>query len=176
MRQGDSLDFNTIARDFGPLVAALIVGAGAVWGTIKLIIPRLTDAWIEDHKVTRSVELAAKQQEQELTGEAAAANRQDEIALLSQVIHLTNQMLAQNKGLLEFITVSMRDDMRGMREEINRELRDIDERWLAASRAMSEGHAKTQILTIEIANLAMRVESVEKDIKIALNGKAKGTG
>lgn len=147
------MNFEDLLRVYGPLLAIILTAIASVWGAIKLAMPRLLDSFI-----------AERQAKREQDTELAWSERQDDIALLTQVINLTNQVISQNKALIAFITDDLRNDVRQLRDEIRSELQDIDQRWLAASRQM-EGHkAQAHILSIEIARLSDNYVKMEERI------------
>jgi chromosome segregation ATPase len=153
------VDFNQLARDFGPLAAGLAAVIATLTGTFKIILPRLADAFIEDRKVQREEERAE-----------SAADRQNEIALLSQVIQLSSQVQAENKDLIAYITGTLRVDLQTHRSELLTTMRDINERWTTLGREMAAGNAKIQILTTEVAQLSDRFAAVDQTLRAALNG------
>jgi len=147
------MEFGDLARDYGPLLAIIVTALVSVIGTFKIAIPRLVEAWIEDRRKQRDTEI-----------EVTMGERQEDVALLSQVVNLTNQVVTQNRTLITFITESLSGDIAGMRNQINLELRDIEQRWLVASREMAETKGKTHILSMEVARLADTYKALEERV------------
>lgn len=160
-----------LIRDFGLLGAALIVVIGAVATTLRVAVPRLTESWIRMKEKQSEAELEARKAQREAAAEEDQAGRQNEIALLSQVIQLSSQVQSQNRELITFITATLRTDLQAHRTEIMAAVKDIDQRWVTASRELASGCAKTQMLTAEIAELKERFTIVEQTLRNALNGR-----
>ncbi len=164
------MNLDQIARDFGPLVAAILGLSAGLFGAIKLILPKLADAYISDRQKQTDAALADRAAKRDSETEEEAAERQNQVALLSQVIQLSTSVQRQNQGLIEFITQSHQNELRGQRAEIQNALRDIDQRWAAVGREITQNTGKIQILTIEISQISERFAIVEQTLKNALNG------
>jgi len=147
------MEFGELAGKYGPLLAIIVTALVSVIGTFKIAIPRLVDAWIEDRRVQRETEV-----------EVTMGERQEDITLLSQMVNLTNQVVTQNRALITFITEEMSDDIKGLRNETLQALRDIEQRWLSASREMAETKGRTHILSMEVARLADTYKALEERV------------
>lgn len=163
-------------REFGPLILAL---AGLVTGltaALKVALPRLTVAFIEDRQKQADAALADRTAKREAEIEEEATERQTQITLLSQFITMNMATQKQNEGLIRFITETLRADLNGHHGEILTALRDIDQRWIAVGRELTNGSGKAMVLTSEVVNLSDRITKLDTVVRLALNGNMKNQG
>lgn len=156
-----------------PIVAALLGIIGGIGVAAKTIMPRFAEAFISDQQKKTDDALADKRARREQEAEDEANERQTTVALLSQVVQLSMASQAQSKELIQFITGSMRVDLKDYQAKIEQALKDIDQRWLAVNRELQAGSGKTQMLTGEISELGDRIMMVEHTLRTALNGNFK---
>ncbi len=142
-----------MAQVYGPWLTAAVLSIISIIGTLRIIVPRLVDAWIEDRQKARNS-----------LAEAGKGERLDDAALLSQVVNLTNQLVEQNKTLVVYIAENLTGNITGMRNEIKLELRDIEKRWLAACQEITETKGHAHILSMEVAKLADNYKSLEERV------------
>jgi len=149
-----------LAREYGLLLALAITAAASIWGTFKLALPRLLENYIEREKAKATQEASDRAAQRELQTELVLSERDDEKAVIFQVVRLQEQLVKQNDTLIGFVI----KDAAGEFEKLHKELQDIEHRWLTASRELADGRAKQHITSMEVARLADNYKSLEERI------------
>jgi hypothetical protein len=167
-----------LAREYGLLASLLIAAAVSAWGTVKLIVPRLVDSYLEREKAKADQAAADRVARRELETEIVMGERQEDVALLSQVVNLQAQLLRQNDTLIGYMTKKLDDDLQKLALELHHELQDIEQRWLSASRELANGAAKQELTGMNLAKLADNYKSLEERIVllVAFGVEQQGMG
>lgn len=151
------MDFLTILQDYGPGTASLFLILTLVLYLVKNLIPSIyrdfSNRKAQQETYSRQVE------EQELN-----ASRQDEIAVWSQQSQLVTQVIAQNKYLIDYITERIDGELAKLSATISQELADIEGRWLAATREITNTAKQVEIMRMELVRLVDNYKSIEERI------------
>jgi hypothetical protein len=149
-----------LVEHLGPWAAYGLMILASLLVIARTIAPDAFKAFVE--RIRFSAEERAKMaaHQRELETEAFASERQEDIALVSQTTLVLTQALKQNEVLIGFITKNIDDRL----HDIQTELEDVEQRWLAMSREMSQYRGEHQIVKIELARLSKVIESIETRI------------
>lgn len=151
------MDFLTILQNYGPGTASLFLILTLVLYLVKNLIPSIyrdfSNRKAQQETHSRQVE------EQELN-----ASRQDEIAVWSQQSQLVTQVIAQNKYLIDYITERIDGELAKLSATISQELADIEGRWLAATREITNTAKQVEIMRMELVRLVDNYKSIEERI------------
>lgn len=117
--------------------------------------------------LTRPIE--AKRERQQFFDDA---ERQDDIAIMQSMMKLQSQAIQQNERLLDFIINRMDTRLKEVAEairsemaEIRQELTDINNRWLTATKQMSNNQNQMHLMTIEISQLVEKFDKADQRLK-----------
>lgn len=134
-------------------------------GTIKLLIPDAFKALQEAFQFGAAERARERERRRELEAERFAAERQEDVALWSQMVHLQTRVIAQNESLIEFVTTRMESHVGQLDSrltEIHHDLQDIEKRWLAMCREIDKGNAERQLMRMELTRIADQYQRVER--------------
>jgi hypothetical protein len=154
------MSFAEILRDYGVGLAILITAASSIWATFKLALPRLLENYIEREKAKAAQEASDRAARRELQTELVLSERDDEKAVISQVVNLQAQLVKQNDTLITFVIKDAAEEFK----KLHGELQDIEQRWLSASRELANGAAKQDLTGMNLAKLADNYKSLEERI------------
>jgi len=165
------MSFAEILREYGIGLAILITAASSIWATFKLALPRLLENYIEREKAKATQEASDRAAQRELQTELVLGERDDEKAIISQVVNLQAQLVKQNDTLIAFVIKDAAEEFK----KLHTELQDIEDRWLTASRELADGRAKQHITSMEVARLADNYKSLEERIVLLVAFGVEGT-
>lgn len=136
--------------------ALLVLVVANVVALVKMLTPKIFDAFISQ-----------KEQDYE-------AERQDDVAMWSNIMLLQKETTAQNKKLIDYFIHDLRSDLAALRSDLERfdgkldaNLKDIDKRWLASSKELGNLHNQQRILTSEISHLSETLENLRNRLTYA---------
>lgn len=151
------MDFLTILQNYGPGTASLFLILTLVLHLVKNLIPNIykdfSNRKAQQETYSREVE------EQELN-----ASREDELVVWSQQSQLVAQVIAQNKYLIDYITERIDGELAKLSATISQELADIEGRWLAATREITNTAKQVEIMRMELVRLVDNYKSIEERI------------
>jgi len=108
-----------------------------------------------------------KELEAETAYEKAAADRQDDIAVMQAMIKLQTDIVRQNDRLLDFVTsrfdarfVELSSTVKEEMAAVRKELSETNERLLVIGREVAKFQAESQVYRHELVSLADRVREV----------------
>lgn len=112
------------------------------------------------------------EQEQERATAQLDFDRQDEITILSSMIALQTKAIHQNEKLLEYLMSSLDtriatgfERIRLEMVEVRQELRDIGDRWLAASKEIGGVKSQLTVFSHELVQLVDKMRAIERHIE-----------
>jgi hypothetical protein len=165
------MTFADALREYGLLVAVALTSISSVWATFRLILPRLVENYIEREKAKATQEASDRAARRELQTELVLSERDDEKAVISQVVNLQAQLVKQNDTLIAFVIKDAAEEFK----KLHTELQDIEARWLTASRELADGKARQHITGMEVARLADNYKSLEERIVLLVAFGVEGT-
>jgi signal transduction histidine kinase len=147
-----------LLREFGLGVTLIVVFVGALLAAGKWALPRLLDAYLKRAEFQATEKAKASEEQREQAAEAAAADRQEEITLVSQVVALQTRLVRQNDELIKFMTETIAASLNGIKLAID----DIDQRWLSVSGEMGERSMEHRRLEMSITAMIEALRRMEE--------------
>ena len=112
------------------------------------------------------------EQEQERATAQLDFDRQDEITILSSMIALQTEGIRQNEKLLGYLMSSLDskiatgfESIRLEMVEVRQELRDIGDRWLAASKEIGGVKSHLTVFSHELVQLVDKMRVIERHLE-----------
>jgi hypothetical protein len=148
-----------LIQQIGPGAAIVVLGIASIWASVKILIPKAFDAAVKRSQ-SREVERARdKEHERALEAGEQTAERQEQMALWTQMVELQTRVIGQNESLLEFVTKKAGDDLQGFAQETQARCAEAKVWWEKAARQMIQNQGEMQLVRMELSRVADAVQS-----------------
>lgn len=104
------------------------------------------------------------------------AERQDDIAQWSNMLALQKEIVTQHNRLIDFFMQDFKGDVDALGQAIERldaklnaELKDIDNRWVTATRELQGTNNQQRILTSEVTRLGDIISQFQRQLDLITN-------